>query len=311
MALAAFFRDAKDSGGREWKTAGDFFLPAAGGEPPCRAVRGYLTPVPAEVDIALHAVLPESAWPQIGLTGGSWVEQLCALLEQVRAELAHDVAMFEERRAEAFESRRSDLAARFERSIATLTRRSLIGYLANRNVLPKYGFPVDTVELRTAHCDSQVGARLELNRDLSVAIHEYAPGSELIAGGVLWRSAGIYRLPGRELITRSYTVCRGCQRSGKAAKTWNRPAPRAGGPPTARPASTACRSSASSLTRAPASPAMCRRSDPGTAPYTWCRSVRNSPRSAGRPGRARWRGATPARAAGSWRWPRVRAVPGS
>ncbi|MGH3232972.1 MAG: Zn-binding domain-containing protein [Streptosporangiaceae bacterium] len=211
VALAAFFRDAKDNGGREWKTAGDFFLAAGGGEPPCDAVRGYLTPVPAEVSTALHAVLPEQAWPQLGLTDGSWVDQLGGLLEQVRAELAHDVAMFEERRREAFESRRSDLAARFERSIATITRRSLIGYLANRNVLPKYGFPVDTVELRTAHCDSQVGARLELNRDLSVAIHEYAPGSELIAGGVLWRSGGIYRLPGRELITRSYTVCRGCQ----------------------------------------------------------------------------------------------------
>ena len=211
VALAAFFRDAKDNGDREWKTAGDFFLPAGRGEPACDAVRGYLTPVPAEVNTALRAVLPKSAQARIGLHDGSWVEQLCGLLEQVRAELAHDVAMFEERRREAFGSRRSDLAARFERSIATITRRPLIGYLANRNVLPKYGFPVDTVELRTAHCDSQVGARLELNRDLSVAIHEYAPGSELIAGGVLWRSGGIYRLPGRELITRSYTVCRGCQ----------------------------------------------------------------------------------------------------
>ncbi len=210
VALAAFFRDAKDNGGQEWKTAGDFFLPAGRGEPPCSAVRGYLTPVPAGVDTALRAVLPEPSWPQIGLTDGSWVEHLCGLLEQVRAELAHDVALFEERRTEAFESRRSDLAARFERSIATISRRPLIGYLANRNVLPKYGFPVDTVELRTAHCDSQVGARLELSRDLSVAIHEYAPGAELIAGGVLWRSGGIYRLPGRELITRSYTVCRGC-----------------------------------------------------------------------------------------------------
>ena len=211
VALAAFFRDARDNGGQLWKTAGDFLLPAAGGEPPCRAVRGYLTPVPAEVGEALRAVLPASAWPRLGLTDGTWVDELCGLLDQVSAELAHDVATFEERRAEAFAARRSDLAARFERSIATITRRSLIGYLANRNVLPKYGFPVDTVELRTAHCDSQVGARLELNRDLSVAIHEYAPGSELIAGGVLWRSGGIYRLPGRELITRSYTVCRGCQ----------------------------------------------------------------------------------------------------
>ena len=242
VALAAFFRDARDNGGQEWKTAGDFFLggfrpggsgqggpgglggrvsPQDRGDPggssprgntaPCDAVRGFLTPVPAEVGAALRAVLPEPAWAQIGLDDGSWVERLCALLEEVRSELAHDVATFEERRREAFESRRSDLAARFERSIATIARRSLIGYLANRNVLPKYGFPVDTVELRTAHCDSQVGARLELNRDLSVAIHEYAPGSEVIAGGVLWRSGGIYRLPGRELIARSYTVCRGCQ----------------------------------------------------------------------------------------------------
>jgi ATP-dependent helicase YprA (DUF1998 family) len=214
VALAAFFRDAKENAGQEWKTAGDFFLPGPGGPPaaaPCRLVRPFLTPVPAHVRDALRAVLPGSAWSRLGMEDGSWVDELAALLEQVRAELAHDVAVFEERRQEAFGQRRSDLAARFERSINTITRRPLIGFLANRNILPKYGFPVDTVELRTAHCDSQVGARLELTRDLSVAIHEYAPGAELVAGGVLWRSAGIYRLPGRELITRCYTVCPGCQ----------------------------------------------------------------------------------------------------
>jgi len=212
VALAAFFRDAKENGGQEWRTAGDFFLPAPGSpDAPCQRVRGFLTPVPAEVTGALLAVLPAPVRARLGVADGSWVAELCGLLDQVRAELTHDVATFEERRREAFEARRSDLAARFERSINTITRRPLLGFLANRNILPKYGFPVDTVELRTAHCDSQVGSRLELSRDLSVAIHEYAPGSELVAGGVLWRSAGIYRLPGRELITRSYTVCRGCQ----------------------------------------------------------------------------------------------------
>ena len=212
VALAAFFRDAKENSGKEWKNAGDFFLPAPGSrDAPCQWVRGFLSPVPDEVTDALRTVLPASAQDRLGVADGSWVAELCGLLDQVRAELAHDVATFEERRKEAFESRRSDLAARFERSINTLIRRPLLGFLANRNILPKYGFPVDTVELRTAHCDSQVGARLELSRDLSVAIHEYAPGSELVAGGVLWRSAGIYRLPGRELITRGYTVCRGCQ----------------------------------------------------------------------------------------------------
>ena len=47
VALAAFFRDAEDAGARKWEDpAGDFFLPAAGGEPPCRTVRGYLTRCP-------------------------------------------------------------------------------------------------------------------------------------------------------------------------------------------------------------------------------------------------------------------------
>jgi ATP-dependent helicase YprA (DUF1998 family) len=212
VALAAFFRDAKEHGGKEWKTVGAFFLPGDhGGEAPVRRVRAFLTPPPVEVERALRQVLPAGVHDAMGLADGLWADELCAHLDQVRAELEHDVALFEERRREAFAARRSDLAARFERSVNTLTRRPLLGFLANRNILPKYGFPVDTVELRTAHCDSQVGARLELTRDLSVAIHEYAPGAELVAGGVLWRSGGVYRLPGRELITRGYTVCRGCQ----------------------------------------------------------------------------------------------------
>lgn len=218
VALAAFFRDAKERRGEEWKTAGAFFLPGKGsppgkarGEAPSARVRGFLSPVPTDVALALRTVLPEGVRELLGIDDGSWVDELCGHLDQVRQELVQDVSVFEERRQEAFAARRSDLAARFERSVNTLSRRPLIGFLANRNILPKYGFPVDTVELRTAHCDSQVGARLELTRDLSVAIHEYAPGAELVAGGVLWRSGGVYRLPGRELITRGYTVCQGCQ----------------------------------------------------------------------------------------------------
>ncbi|HEV2635907.1 MAG TPA: DEAD/DEAH box helicase [Actinocrinis sp.] len=213
VALAAFFRHGKEEWGQTWKSAGAFFLgdgDGKSGPPPCSRVRAFLTPVPAGVRETLDAILPPDAHAEIGVGTGAWVGQLADHLEQVRAELGQDVALFEERRAEAFRQRRSDLAARFERSVNTVTRRSLIGFLANRNILPKYGFPVDTVDLRTAHCDSQVGARLELSRDLAVAIHEYAPGAELVAGGVLWRSGGVYRLPGRELISRCYTVCREC-----------------------------------------------------------------------------------------------------
>ena len=76
------------------------------------------------------------------------------------------------------------LAERYRTVGNTLRKRDLLGFLANRNVLPKYGFPVDSVELRTtAHFGKHAGAKLDLTRDLSQAIYEYAPDATLVAGG--------------------------------------------------------------------------------------------------------------------------------
>ncbi len=139
---------------------------------------------------------PRSAWtPAIGW--GSWP----ACSTAIQAELAADVDAFEERRLQAIADRKGYLVDRYERTINTLTKRNLINFLANRNVLPKYGFPTDTVELRTQYADSRVGGKLDLSRDLSSAIYEFAPGAELVAGGLLWTSGGVYRLPDRELVS--------------------------------------------------------------------------------------------------------------
>lgn len=103
------------------------------------------------------------------------------------------------------------LAERYQKVGNTLRKRNLIGFLANRNVLPKYGFPVDSVELRTDFgLGKSKGGLLDLSRDLSQAIFEYAPGAEIVAGGGLWTSGGIYRLPGRDLQEFRYHVCKRC-----------------------------------------------------------------------------------------------------
>lgn len=49
------------------------------------------------------------------------------------------------------------------------------GFLANHNVLPKYGFPVDSVERTNFGYGKDAGSMLDLSRDLSQAIYEYAP----------------------------------------------------------------------------------------------------------------------------------------
>lgn len=207
IALSAFFRHTKETTGETWSTAGQFFL---GEDAPASRVRGYLTPVPWEVFESLTRVLPSQVQREIGVNSGEWVDRLCKLLQEVGDQLNQDVQVFEERRVRAFEDRKGHLVQRYEKIINTLTQRNLLGYLANRNVLPKYGFPVDTVELRTGYSESSVGGKLELTRDLSSAIYEYAPGAEVVAGGLVWRSGGVYRLPDRELTGHHYFVCEYC-----------------------------------------------------------------------------------------------------
>jgi ATP-dependent helicase YprA (DUF1998 family) len=214
IALSAFFRHAMTTSGVRWREAGAFFLPPEGSssEPaPFTGVTRFLTPVPGTVRDALRQVVPVELHGVLGIEEDLWVPELTTLLQTVADELTSLVEFFAERRQEAFEQGTDFLVSRYGKVLATLRGRQLIGYLATKNVLPKYGFPVDVVELRTDHTREDLGNRLSLERDLSSAIYEYAPGSSIVAGGRVWTSAGIYRLPRRELVEARYLICRHCQ----------------------------------------------------------------------------------------------------
>ena len=68
------------------------------------------------------------------------------------------------------------------RKVDFLKSKSIIDFLVEANVLPKYGFPVDTVELKHHGSNSE----LSLSRDMSQAISEYAPGCHIVADGRLY-----------------------------------------------------------------------------------------------------------------------------
>lgn len=211
VALAAFFRWYFESTSKIERTAGGFFLPDQGNAPAVDLVRGFLSPVPAEITESLTRILPPPIARELGVESGTWAVHLVDLLENVRHELASDVSVLDQLRDQASEAKNFRLAERYQQVGNTLRRRDLLGFLANRNVLPKYGFPTDSVELRTNFgLGKHLGSNLDLTRDLSAAIHEYAPDATLVAGGKLWTSRGIYRLPGRDLEEFSYHVCKIC-----------------------------------------------------------------------------------------------------
>jgi len=102
-----------------------------------------------------------------------------------------------------------------ERSIATLKNQRLIDFLSRNNLIPKYGFPVDTVELKKANANIKLKG-LELVRDLSIAISEYAPESEIVADGKLITSRYVKPLKGHAWPTYRYAECDDCHTLNKS-----------------------------------------------------------------------------------------------
>lgn len=213
IALAAYFRHRVERDGDTWRHAGPFFSPpCAGQESPAAMVRHFLDPVPATVEEALRTALPPEVQAEIGVHDGTWVDVLVDLLASVEAEVRNDIDIYNEQIDAAARERKFGLGKKLTETLRTIEGRELLGFLANKNVLPKYGFPVDTVELRTLHAADPVGRQLELGRDLGLAIYEYAPGNQVVAGGKVWTSAGLRKVPGRQLVQLSYRVCDTCKR---------------------------------------------------------------------------------------------------
>lgn len=111
-------------------------------------------------------------------------------LEQMRNESA--------RKAMQGEIGESSKVTKLDFYIKKMKEEGIIAFLSKKNIIPKYGFPVDTVELTTSFGNNQVtygkgDSKLRLQRDLMIAISEYAPGSQVIADGEIYTSQYIKR----------------------------------------------------------------------------------------------------------------------
>jgi len=87
----------------------------------------------------------------------------------------------------------------YTRNLRKFKDKQLIDFLVRNNVLPKYGFPIDTVELsQNMDTKADFAKDLNLTRDLQIAISEYAPGSEIVADGKLFTSRYIKQAATKE-----------------------------------------------------------------------------------------------------------------
>jgi ATP-dependent helicase YprA (DUF1998 family) len=220
VLFADFFRWAVDEHDWPFHNVGDFFDQQRDGGTGADLLREYAQARPEAVRRALQRIVPAELQAELGLDDWAWLSKLWGedgdgILDRAIDEVRGDLGLLRQLADEAAgEKTRAGFgrAMHYQGVVQTVRSRHLLGFLGSRNVLPKYGFPTDVVELRTNHLPVEQAARIELQRDLRIAISEYAPGGEVVAAKHIWVSGGLNKRPDKEWPVYHYAVCPECGR---------------------------------------------------------------------------------------------------
>lgn len=166
---------------------------------------------------SLMATVPQSI-RSIGLRGDELhrysVERWSAFVN----EIANRWQTLQDRLQQATAEQNYGLADAMQRRQKNLLAQFLVDMLSRQAVIPTYSFPVHTCRLEISTSRGQRAnpygvsdTGLQLDRTALLAISEYAPGAEVVAGGRIWTSAGIIRYPRSFMPERWYRVCPACR----------------------------------------------------------------------------------------------------
>jgi hypothetical protein len=175
-----------------------------------------------ELELTLKSIIPSTMFEELGLNGGQWINKISNkkgiienLIEEdskfslAEAEISSDFKNALKIEEDSRNQRNYKLAQWASYRVKTISNEDVLSFLSRKVVIPKYSFPVDVVELDIQRTQqNQDSFEIHLQRDLSIAISEFAPTSELIANKKLWSSYGIKKVAEKELPRRFYKKCK-------------------------------------------------------------------------------------------------------
>ena len=160
----------------------------------------YLQSEPQDLKEYLKRFLPEELVQKYDVDTYGWLERLIGtdeenpgVLTKAVAEYDYEVGTLQQAKADALS--KGGYVDRITERIKVYQKEEILAFLSRKNVMPKYGFPVDTVEMTVNGRGEKSKLGLQLSRDLAVAISEYAPGSQIVANGNLITIRYIRKVP--------------------------------------------------------------------------------------------------------------------
>ena len=190
-----------------------------------QAFNTYLQQKPPVLKEYLFSIVPNDLIEQLDVANFGWVKWLFndpkedfPNLKRVYDLYNEEVSTLEREKNNALNQNKS--VDYIIRRLRNYREERIISFLSKNGILPKYGFPVDTVELSVSSKNTSV-AGLDLSRDLSMAIAEYAPGCQVVANGKLITSRYIRKMPREHWKMYDYVKCPECQTLNIAIHTEN------------------------------------------------------------------------------------------
>jgi superfamily II DNA or RNA helicase len=208
VALSEFFRANRDRFKDVDTFCGDLISPHG-----ARDFGEFLRTHLDGIEEALRAVVPSEMTSQVGLADGSWIDRISgpqSRLGVAESEVSSDYIQVSNLNRLCLEAREGREADRFKERAATIAHETVLDFLSRKAVIPKYGFPVDVVELdlqRAGSGAARASSEVSLQRDLAMAVSEFAPGSKIVANKKLWTSYGLKTVVGRQWDRRRYVRC--------------------------------------------------------------------------------------------------------
>ena len=169
----------------------------------------YLKEKPKNLSLFLKTFLPENLVEKFDVNGFGWISRFIGqdgTFAIAKEEYEYEIDILEKSLKQVIEDGVGSYDY-LKRRLNNYRSEGMISFLSKKNVLPKYGFPVDTVELSVYDNKNTERMNLDLSRDLSMAISEYAPGSQIVADGNLITSQYIKTMPKKDWRRYDYAYC--------------------------------------------------------------------------------------------------------
>jgi superfamily II DNA or RNA helicase len=164
-----------------------------------------------ELENSLCEIIPLEMAKKIGLADGTWIESISGVdsrFSLAEIEVSSDFKLVKNAEVLAVQKRDYKDAKWASDRADTISGDEVLSFLSRKAVIPKYGFPVDVVELDTHPINrSRESLEVSLQRDLAIAIAEFAPTSKLVANKKEWESKGLKKVAGKEWPKKLYMRC--------------------------------------------------------------------------------------------------------